>query len=119
MTDVPVYAGDDILLKVTVKKPDGTPKDMTGGTARWWLGKRSNSVGSEVYLKKDTTTGGCTMALDSGFWVVSVPIAHLDTKGLAPRSYYHEVEVEDSAGKVSTVFGGKFVVSPTLIASQV
>lgn len=115
---IAVKAGDDASLIFTVKYPDGTAPNLSGGRARWWMGPAVSSRGAAVLLRKDTISlGGVALALGGGFWTVTLTLTPADTKALAAKTYWHEVEVEDAGGKVSTVYSSPFQITPTLIAS--
>lgn len=65
-------------------------------------------------MYKSTADGGVSIT-DAANGKFTVTLAPADTKTLAVGTYYHEAEVTDSLGNVSTVTVGKV----TLIASGV
>lgn len=105
MSSFSVFAGDDVVLVITVAGEDVDLETATG--IRFQAAKRA--AGTPVLSKaKDA---GITADSATQF---TVSIAGADTETLA-GTYYVEAEVIDSAEKVSTVYTGQMTVRPTLI----
>lgn len=115
---VEVPAGDDCQLFFEAREQDGSPMALAGGRARWWMAPSAATRGTSI-VKKDSEGGLVTLLVEDDLYVIAVTIEPEDTKDLPPRGYYHEVYVTDADGKGSTIYGGRFTVLPTLIASQV
>lgn len=103
---VTLWAGDSLTLLFTVTDAEGQPVDLTGGSARWWLGKNSKAIGANVYVKK-------TGAISTN--TVEVSLLPADTETLKPGTLYHECEVIDAGGNVATIAIGSFVLQPAII----
>ncbi len=131
--DLTIYAGDTATILIPITDADGNPVDLTGvQRARWWLGKNSKAVGTDVYLKKDSTL---TMLCDDGVvrnqvevvpfetdkWQLIIHINGADTEtGGAtlipkPAIYYHEAEIVDANGNIATVALGSATVGATMV----
>lgn len=93
------YAGDSLVLDVTVTDQSGAAKDLTGASIEWGLFPR----GSDTAVLTKTTTGGGVAVTGAGVFEVTVDPG--DTTGLEGL-HYHEAEVTDGAGAVSTVTVG-------------
>jgi hypothetical protein len=116
------WAGDSAVITVPVRDGLGAAVDLTGATARWWMGKNVKALGADVYVKKTTDPGdggGITIqqASPTDVGVLIITIDAGDTEGLRPKIYYHEVElvIGDS---VSTVTTGNFVINGTMIPDE-
>lgn len=105
-------AGDKLRLNFWLYDESGLPLDVPGGSAVWALA--TSAAAASKLLEKDTT-GQVILALVGNVYKVTVPIVEADTKSLVPKIYYHELRVKDASGNPSTVFGGRFIVLPTLI----
>lgn len=106
-----LYAGDSKYLDF-IATDNGAAVDLTGVTIKWVMKRFVSSASNDVY--KDTIGGGVSIT-DAANGKFTVTIAPSDTKTLAVGTYYHEAEVTDALGNVSTVTVGKV----TLIASGV
>lgn len=105
---VTLWAGDSLTLAFAVVDADGTAVDLTGGSARWWLGKNNKATDANggVYVKK---TGSISTS------TVEVTILPADTKDLKPGTLYHECEVIDASGNVATIAVGSFILQPAIV----
>jgi hypothetical protein len=107
-----LYQGDDLVLQVTVKNPDGTVKDLTGASSiKWAMAKAAKGT---ALLSKTLGAGITNAAPLTG--VFEVTIAQGDTPTIAAGAYYHEAELVDAAGKKSTVLVGTATIVQALIA---
>lgn len=108
--------GDSLTLNIgPVKEQNGTTNaDLTGATARWWLAKKVKSTGADIIVEK-STSDGIAITEDTGAFTVVVTIDPADTEGQKATAYYHECEVVDAAGSISTVMTGTFTLTATLI----
>lgn len=100
-----MVAGDTKNIVITV-----AIADITGASVKWALKKSVFSASNAVY--KDTATGGVSIT-DAAAGKFTVALAPSDTVTLKPGDYYHEAEVTDAAGNVSTVTTGKVTLLPT------
>ena len=107
----PYVAGDFLELLVTVRDAEGAVVNITEATAvRWGLFRMApgvNPVGA-VLLSKSLGSG---IAITNGAGgQFTVTIANGETGAFA-GTYYHEAEVIDGDGRVSTVLRGQFVIA--------
>lgn len=113
MTDFTLYAGDDKLLTVTVTDGEGEPVDLTGAQKiRWQLGK---GPGKTPIVEKALGQG--IEVTDGPGGIFTVTLDSADTEALK-GSYYHEAEVIDEDGNVSTVLTGTVTIEATLIKPE-
>lgn len=99
------YSGDTLLIEVSVEKDDGSAKDLTDASVEYGI---SSKPGSETLVSK-TTPDGVTIT-DAGNGEIEIQIDPADTEEM-DGSYYHECEVTDGSGEVSTIFTGVFYIS--------
>jgi len=109
MTDI--FAGDDDRLEITVRTASGDPVSLTGVSLVWALArssrktpeliKRSADSGIEVI---DAEGGRCDVILDAA-----------DTADLGGLTYYHELQLEDADGKLTTTALGELTIRPAVI----
>ncbi len=92
-----IVAGDDCLIPCTV-----AGKTLTGSTIKWRLYRDAETI-----LDK-TEVSGITISGE----VFTVTLSKIETAGLL-GTYFHESEVTDTTGKVSTVAHGSFKVLPS------
>ncbi len=109
--DVEMIAGDTRNLNITVFDEDnGGNKNIANATIKW------------VLYNEETDTTTLTKTLGSGITITNglfgqftVAITPANTVSLTPGVYYHEVEVTDETGNVSTVLTGHITINPTRI----
>ena len=96
--DINMFAGDtkDILVTMTT--------DLSGATIKWALKKRLNGT---QYIYKTTSSG---ITVSGSTFTIRLDVA--DTSDLS-GGYYHEAEVTDALGNVSTVMTGSAKIEPS------
>ena len=110
--DFEMVRGDTKVLVFFVKGPDGLALPLTGATVKW---EAATSVHSETKdIAKSTAVGGVAIA-DADAGHVRVTLSPSDTSGLLLGRRYHELEVTQSSGEVSTVSSGTMTLKPGLV----
>lgn len=94
-----ITSGDDVTLEVTVLETDDSAKDIAGATITWELSRRA---GMNARVTKTATITGAT----TGVFQVAV-----DSTGELAGEYYHEAEMTESGGAISTVMRGRVNIS--------
>lgn len=107
-------AGDTKRLTMTITEADRVTRvDLTEATVKWWASKGTvEQFSRNAILKKTMGDGIEDVALIDGEFVVLLEPA--DTYELA-GSYYHEVEITDAYGNVSTPISDTFTIEKDLI----
>ena len=107
-------AGDTRNVFITITDKAGTPIDLTSATSiRWWASRGDATTFSRTpTLMKTIDAGIDEVSLLDGQIVIR--IRAIDSRELN-GSYYHEVEVIDAAGNVSTPIADTFTVKRDLI----
>jgi hypothetical protein len=98
-----MFCGDTREIVVTVRDASGSAIDLTGATVLWTL-SRSDRCDAEV-SKSSPSEGIVLTSAASGQFTITLDAD--DTEDLDPGDYYHEAEVTDSSGRVSTVLTGR------------
>lgn len=108
--DLELYAGDTLVLNVTVTGNDGTAQNLASCTIEWGMYRQYTHT--QALLK--TTASGITItsAINGRF---DIALSPADTVTMQPGLYNHEAEITDGSGNVSTVFEGRL----NLIVSRV
>lgn len=99
-------SGDTLIIEVEVSNTDGTAKDITSASIEWVLAKRR---GGTAVISKSAAGGGISIT-DAVAGLFEVTIDPADTDSLAGL-YFHEAEVTDSAGNISTVLEGHVFIN--------
>ena len=109
----PMKAGDTKRLYMTITDKIGTPVDLTEAAIRWWASRGDTTTFSRTPVLQKTMGNGIEdVALFEGQFVVNLdPEDTRDMNG----SYYHEVEITDAFGNVSTPISDTFTVTKDLI----
>lgn len=111
---IEIWRGDSHTITIPVRDGDGNAVNLTGATARWWVGKSVNSTGTNVLIQKATGGSGITITSDAGLYTLNITVNPSDTEDLRPGDWYHEAEVTLS-GVVSTVTVGTFTLNADLV----
>lgn len=101
--NITMVAGDDKEIYITVYDDGGNLEDITGATINW-VAFRQNGT---IVLTK-TTADAITLD-DPTNGVLLITLIPADTETLL-GSYYHECELTDNAGRISTITKGYFHV---------
>jgi len=100
------FSGDTLVLSVTVKnKRTGDTVSLIGSDIEWVLAESPASVNEVV-----KTVGDGITVTDAQYGEFEVEIVPTDTESLA-GDYYHEAEITDADGDVSTVFAGGITIN--------
>lgn len=96
----------------------GTPKDLTGYTARMQIRK---SQGDPALISADTTNGKIILGVPPGGGApvltngrITVKLTDEDTDTLNTKSALYDLEVENAAGDVWRLLKGKVTVDPNI-----
>jgi len=104
--DFEIFAGDNKSLLFTVDDVE----DLDDCTVTW---KAARSPGSEAVISKSSESSDEIEISGDTFTVKLVPT---DTSNLSGyRKYYHEAQILDSSGNITTVAIGTMIVYPQLI----
>jgi len=98
-----MVTGDTKILNVSIKDPAGKVVNILGYSIIWAL---KTSVGNSSTLIKKTIYDGISVTNGAG-GIFQIRLESSDTEGMKPAVYYHECEITDSAGNISTVFTGR------------
>ena len=97
--DFEMWSGDHKNLQVTVYDGDGASIDLSGASVIWLM---SEGVEGASLLKRSTDSG-CGISVSGSTFTVSLSPTH--TSGSA-GTLYHEAQVRDGFGNISTVMTG-------------
>lgn len=102
-----MYAGDSKEINVQVTD-SGNAKNIVGATIVWAM---MNSPDNQNYIVKKSTDGGILITDgENGRFRISLDPA--DTEEVT-GGFYHEAELTDSFGNVSTILVGNAVINPS------
>lgn len=110
-TNFTMYAGDTRRIEVTVVE-GSLPVDLTGATIRWGLSSDATNSGSVTVLKN---IGSGIDLLDGPGGRYLITLSPADTAASVPGKYYHESEVVEADGTVSTVLIGFITIKDVLL----
>jgi hypothetical protein len=112
--NVTMYSGDSRVLAFTITEANGTtPINLTGAVVAWACARKlSGGFSTTPTLSKEIGAGITIIAAIAG--TLEVALAPADTASLVGR-YYHELQVTDAAGNVSTVATGTLTITKDLI----
>ncbi len=106
--DFAMYAGDTANINCVVRtgpNPTDPVKDISGSVIAWVL---FDDPAGAVKLTKSTVSGITITSGIGGAFTVALTAG--DTETMTPNIYYHEAEVTDVLGNVSTVYTGAVTI---------
>lgn len=123
VTALEIDQGDDEVLDIAVKEPDGTPADISGCKLWFWVKLAASNPDSTALISKSTDPGeGITITNPTG-GIAEVTIDRVDTASLpvtqTGRKLAWSLQVLDGASKVSTLAKGSILINRDLIAESV
>lgn len=111
--DFEMHQGDTKRLTVTVKDPAGAVVSLVGAQSiKWWVAK---TVRSTVRLIEKSVGSGIVVTNAAG-GVITITLSPANTVAVS-GSYYHELEVIDSAGDIGTVLRGTLTIHRALVTN--
>lgn len=110
-----MFAGDTKRLHFTLTSgpPSNTPLDIQDTTIRWQASKGTLARFSVIPVLTKTIGDGLEVT-DAFSGTLTVELLPGDTETLK-GTFYHELEITDASGDVSTAFVGEMVIKPNLI----
>lgn len=107
--DFLMWSGDDKVITVTVYDNDDNVVNITGATITWQL---SQNIDSSALITKTVGSGIALSDPVNGQFTITLEPA--DTASLAGR-YYHEAQITDSSGDISTGLVGHATIKTDAI----
>jgi len=104
--EVPV--GDTLVFYLPVTS-DGEDVPLDGAQVQWWLGRKANSHGADVVLKKSIGNG---ITVDGS--TATVTLTATDTRAFKPGFLYHQAKVIFANGVEKTTTTGPFEFKPAM-----
>ena len=102
--DLSIYRGDDKTWNLTFKDANGDPIDLTDTVIYFTVKKKTADLDSAAYISKNITSHSQATA---GLSAIAITDTDSD---IAVGTYYYVIQLVDSAGKVTTVTTGNFLV---------
>lgn len=101
--DFTMWSGDDKTLTITVTDANDVVVDLTGASALVWILKRSKHAAA-ILVTKGLGAGVTITDAENGIFTVDLNPA--DTAALTQNNYYHEAQITDASGNISTLLIG-------------
>lgn len=104
MTELSAYRGDDKTWNLNFTDANGDPIDLTGSTVFFTVKVNKSDPDSDAVISKSQSshtnpTGGVT----------SISLTNSDTN-VKVGNYYYDFQLVDSAGLVTTILTGIFMI---------
>ena len=118
--DITHWEGDSAVITIPITDGEGAAIDLSGATARWWMGKSVLAAGDDVYVQKSTDMGGgieIVQDTPTDIGSLNIVLDADDTEGIKAGTYYHEAEIVIGL-TVSTVATGKFKIISTMVRNE-
>lgn len=110
--DVTIFAGDTKNIDVTVKDANGVEIDITTISEIQYVVKKSALDAAISQVAKSLTGIGITLT-DPANGIFTINFLPADTEILGYQEYYHEAELTDGGGNISTIFTGVLTLRPS------
>lgn len=101
--NVKTYAGDDVIINVSITDETAAPLDITGATFAYVIA--GDEGGTAIVTK---TVGAGIVVTSALTGLVSIHVSHTDTSGLL-GAYWHQIVMTDTGGNLSTITTGEIV----------
>lgn len=100
-----VIKRDDIGFELTFTDVDGNPIDLTGATVFFTVKKNKLDIDDDAVISKEITSFD---APTTGVALLELTAAETN---ISPRSYFFDVQLKNSDGKISSIQAGRFIIS--------
>lgn len=108
--NITIFAGDTKNVAVTVEDDADVAIDITGVTIEYVVKK--SALDAAIAQISKTVGSGLTLTTPlSGIFTINFLPA--DTQSLGYQEYYHEAELTDLSGNISTIFTGILTLEPS------
>ena len=105
-----MISGDSKMIMITATKEDGEFYDVTGAVIKWALKRKVNALINDI---TKTTDDGIILSNPTN-GEFTIKLEPLDTIRLT-GSFYHECEITDVHGNISTVTTGIVSITPSIV----
>jgi hypothetical protein len=100
-----LFVGEDKVITV-----DMTGYDLANlTTIEWSLALSPFSVDPDILIKKSQSAG-----ITVGSTSIDIAIDAIDTAGMRPELYYHELKIVEADGKIKVAMTGNIIVRMSL-----
>ena len=99
-----VVKRDDTDFELTFEDIDGNPINLTGATVFFTVKVNKTDAEDDAVLKKEITEFE-----DPTSGIALLQLSKTETD-LIPKSYYFDIQLVDSTGKVASTYAGRFLV---------
>jgi hypothetical protein len=113
MTDFTLYQGDTRRIVVTVQDAAGQPVGLVGVAAKWQAAPGTADRFSPTAVITKEIGAGIEIT-DGVAGELTISLAPEDTAGLT-GTYYHELQITDASGDITTVLTGTMTVRRSLV----
>ena len=114
--DLTMYSGDSQVIGYTITDAEsGDPVNLVAASAIKWRASKKLSSGFSPTPLLIKALGTGVSVTNAAAGTIQVVLAPADTALLAGR-FYHELEITDGSGNVSTVAVGTLTITKDLIA---
>ena len=107
-----ITAGDTVPVIVTISDDSGAAVNLTGASARWAAAPGTPRRFGSPVITKDPGAGIAITNAAAGELTVTLEPA--DTEALS-GDYFHELQVTDSSGSITTPLSGLMTVNRPLV----
>lgn len=108
-----MHSGDTRRVRVTVEDSAGDPVDLTSSSISWSFSSDNTATGSQVVTY---SLGSGIALIDAVNGIFEITIAPADTASVTAGKRYHEAELTESDGTVTTVVTGTITFEDDLVA---
>lgn len=105
-----LYQGNDKKISVTIKDSTGIAVDLTGASAEYQISRKFDNTA----LVSGTIADSSITVTDAGAGKLDIDLTDVETDGLEPGKYHHELKVTLSTGMEYTVFFEELEVRDSL-----
>ena len=105
------FAGNSIVIRISVQNPDASPFDLTGAQS---IDYAFASTYADKPLVTKTLAAGVAVPSPATGGIFEVTLDEADTAGLR-GVYYQEAKLVDQFGNVVTCYAASLTLNPTLL----
>lgn len=112
MSEINIYRGDTTSLNLAITSgTSSSAKDLTDSTLFFTVKQKKSDSDDLAAIKKQTPTASGINITDATNGLATISLSSDETSELKTGPHWYDVQVKNSAGCISTVGTGKFIVA--------
>ena len=118
MSQINIYRGDTVSLNLAVTSgTSSTARDLTDTTLFFTVKERKGHTDTQAAISKRSPTASGINVTSAAGGLATISLTAAETDALRTGPHWYDVQIKNSAGCVSTIGTGQFIVATDITRS--